>query len=410
MDETVPAQGSLIPLRPRPEPDESLSSWLSRLARENGVSVYYLLHRVASAGHLAGGDIDWTLPERVNRKLAAKTGLGPRQILALTLQHQARSARLADRANRRLEWLLPTCTRGGWHQGRGYQYCPECLAVDGLNPYFRRIWRLSFVTICPEHGRLLLDSCPVCDSPVNFHKSAAPLPDHAHCPRCFADLRRAPPDDIGITNPSLRLQARLLEALTCGWSLLAGRPVMLQLQFSGILRIARPVLTGFPSTRLLDACRSNFGIELPGLPMPGERFNRQRCSLRYLILSAIGALLEDWPTRFETFCRRYRLWRTQFYSTDETPFWLNSRLLNTKPYWTSEAEARNAMRWLVSNGYAVSRANLASALGNDRSMKLSARLQQELARRAVSQRHLRPDPGLTRVFHSFTPGAASRRV
>lgn len=60
---------------------------------------------------------------------------------------------------------FPGCRRLVGRAGRrcfGQQLCPWCLRADP-EPYLRLTWRLSFVTVCPAHRRLLLDRCPACN-------------------------------------------------------------------------------------------------------------------------------------------------------------------------------------------------------------------------------------------------------
>lgn len=76
----------------------------------------------------------------------------------------------------------------------GLHYCPNCLAED-KEPYFRRKWRLTFVTICENHHRVLHDRCPCCGAAVNFHRNE--LGDYRNfapasmtlCYSCNFDLR-----------------------------------------------------------------------------------------------------------------------------------------------------------------------------------------------------------------------------
>jgi len=45
------------------------------------------------------------------------------------------------------------------------RYCPECLKEAG---YFRKEWRLLFITICTMHKIYLLSDCPVCHKSIKL--------------------------------------------------------------------------------------------------------------------------------------------------------------------------------------------------------------------------------------------------
>ena len=47
------------------------------------------------------------------------------------------------------------------------RYCPLCLKDDPV-PYFRMIWHLPFVTVCPVHHVLLVNRCPSCYSTIDY--------------------------------------------------------------------------------------------------------------------------------------------------------------------------------------------------------------------------------------------------
>src|SRR5205814_803631 len=78
-------------------------------------------------------------------------------------------------------------------QNFGQQFCPLCLHED-KEPYYRKRWRLAFMTCCEIHAVALLDRCPQCGSPVNFHRNELGDPNvsHAvsttHCFKCALDL------------------------------------------------------------------------------------------------------------------------------------------------------------------------------------------------------------------------------
>ncbi|MDQ3818853.1 MAG: TniQ family protein, partial [Acidobacteriota bacterium] len=114
-------------------------------------------------------DIDKCADDGILTVLEQRTGTPFERVRASTLA--AYEGALYERHNAfgNTFWIMPL---GIYHRIRrmhGVQYCPSCLEED-KTPYFRRAWRLAFVTVCAKHRRLLLDACPRCDGPVNFHR------------------------------------------------------------------------------------------------------------------------------------------------------------------------------------------------------------------------------------------------
>lgn len=69
------------------------------------------------------------------------------------------------------------------------RYCPSCLKRD-KEPFFRQIWQIPFVTICPFHRTLLLDSCPSCNKTTHYWKTKLKQPI-SNCFNCNEKLENA---------------------------------------------------------------------------------------------------------------------------------------------------------------------------------------------------------------------------
>ncbi len=176
-------------LHPRPEEDELLSSWLIRISHALSTlpETMALLYFPANKQGLWSDDIDVSADEELIRLLAAKSGFDHQVLLGLTLLPY-----MAKGVNEQ----YPVCLveslgrRTSVKTRPGLRFCPICLREDRV-PYFRRKWRLSFVTACPDHSCYLWDSCPACGMPINPHRSPDGLP-YPSCHRCGFDLRKAP--------------------------------------------------------------------------------------------------------------------------------------------------------------------------------------------------------------------------
>ena len=191
--------------------DELLTSWLVRLARANSARLHVFTvdlfgRKNPERPHFPTithwhRDLDRTFKSDDLEELARRTELPIERVRQTTLEPLER--RLTERTylgTGVARWLLPIGVRELMRLDCGLQYCPHCLREDA-SPYFRRIWRLAFVTICPVHWTPLLDRCPDCRNPIHFARREfggdahrlrrAPISD---CYECGFDLRQADAD------------------------------------------------------------------------------------------------------------------------------------------------------------------------------------------------------------------------
>ena len=152
------------PVRPKPLPDEILSSWLMRLAMAHGVKLHTLSTATWPQKAVWNRDIDKSADEEVVRVLAGKTATSLERAWSTVLS--AYEGRLFESYNYYgpTPWLLPVGVYHRVRQRYGQQFCPRCLAEDE-EPYYRRRWRLAFMVCCEHHRVTLCDRCPRCTSP-----------------------------------------------------------------------------------------------------------------------------------------------------------------------------------------------------------------------------------------------------
>ncbi len=207
----------LLGLRPPPQFQESISSWLARLCLVLGCDLTTFSTRVlAEKPTVWNNDIDRKLSVTAIGRLSVSTGVPEARIERMTLDaYQGMAFRNLPPFGG-LPWVLPrhNFKNRSAPASRG-QYCPDCLAGDKI-PYFRRYWRLSFFTFCPRHRRLLLEGCPRCGrsvGPLEQDFKVSPglrLPIHV-CSNCGTDLRKWASRGKEIPNhPSMAGYIRLL--------------------------------------------------------------------------------------------------------------------------------------------------------------------------------------------------------
>ena len=78
-----------------------------------------------------------------------------------------------------------------------FRYCESCLR-DDREPYFRTLWRISCVYLCPTHGTVLREFCPSCQQPVRLgdFKPGRVSRSLRHCQSCGADLCKVAPGGL----------------------------------------------------------------------------------------------------------------------------------------------------------------------------------------------------------------------
>ena len=169
-----PVAEHIYPVHPRPQPGESLESWLIRYAFSNFSS---LIHFVRLLG-----------TNTTNIDLDAN---GKNQTLFTWVKTELGESTSSDLLLSRFEGVLgPTLgkwtTTGPVHQFR--RFCPACFAGDD-SPFLRLIWRLNFLLTCPVHQVFLESKCGACSAEFRPTMSN-PYFDIGKCSQCGFSLSR----------------------------------------------------------------------------------------------------------------------------------------------------------------------------------------------------------------------------
>lgn len=144
--------------RPAPFPDESLSGFLGRWARENvlytraNLLIAIGVSRAIRVSHSDVGD----LAKALNIDYSILESMAP--------------SSNPSRPVLRRSHMRPTIE----------SICPDCLAAAS---YCRQLWSHALATACPEHERRLLDRCQQCNTDIRHDRQ---LP---HICDCGADFR-----------------------------------------------------------------------------------------------------------------------------------------------------------------------------------------------------------------------------
>lgn len=361
--------GRLWPAHPKPEEDELLSSWLVRLARANGLKLHTFCDIAWPHKAIWNRDIDKSADEEIITVLADKTATPLDRAYRTILQ--AYEGRLYEKHNSsgNTKWILPV---GIYHRIRhryGTQFCPRCLA-DDLEPYFRRRWRLAFVSVCEIHRNMLVDRCPICVSPIIYHRCGLDLKTIALCSACGHDLRKCEISYADHIEDVVEFQKYLLDALDNGWvDLPMVGPAYSHLYFDVLHHVMRLFATGKRAKRL----QGNISHYL------GRTRNEclQNHQIRYIEFLCVEArcllvwmacwILKEWPERFVWFCREHALFSSDLLrDMNNPPFWywhiVIENLYHPDTVVTVE-EIRGAVRFMVKRGMSLSESSLSEMLG-----------------------------------------------
>lgn len=334
------------PYRPRPLPDELLTSYLLRIAAGLDLRPSRFLSAVwGSERSLLNQDLDNFAPAHVAVRVATGTGIDIAEVHATTLADYVGTLLITHNPKGRNPWLLPTTIKSNDRRRRGLQFCPVCLATD-RTPYFRRRWRLAFATMCTTHAVMLRDGCPSCGEIVHCHRALSPR----HCFRCGASL--CVPSSPAPRHDHLVWQRELEQSLERGWSMLDGHPVRAHVLFAIVRQIAALLVNGPRAPALRAATVQSLGGEAASFQKITRRQPIEYLELadRHRLLDMVERLMRGWPINFVQCCLEAKLHRSHAIKDMTNPPFAYERVmrayLDATPYHASEPEVAAAAAWL----------------------------------------------------------------
>lgn len=184
-----------LPLHPHPQPLESLTGYMIRLAEANGFKSTKQL--LALAGLPPSKSASWyRFPDypvpSYCAGLAQLTGCPEERLHHLTFVPLVQHFGHATNPHHLRQFLARSLASS-------LRYCSSCLASHST-PYYSLLWRFLILPGCATHGVYLLDQCGHCGSNLPLLCS---LPQLLKCPMCQGDLR---------TSSAVRLSDQDLQA------------------------------------------------------------------------------------------------------------------------------------------------------------------------------------------------------
>jgi hypothetical protein len=297
--ETVPWSRNVVPVD-----DELLSSYLIRVAEEHCADPYrFCMHTLGNVS-VWNRDVDRTASLEVRSRVAERAQLTLDQVDRMTLAPW--EVRLRGRVTTSRwttgAWINPLGIYHRTRRANGLQACLTCLVDSGA---YLRIWRLSFVTVCPRHGSLLIDACPTCEAPLVPHRQMAKT---LHCHQCHRGLKPSTEPCSAAALDIPRAQRNLLSALLESHSVTSGNQMI-------------PLPDLIRGVHLLR----NWGLLVPSLAnVWGARriaTEHRRVSERGAFFESLQDLIDNLPRSLELIEIRGKLTRPRFESF-APPTWL----------------------------------------------------------------------------------------
>lgn len=371
----------MLPIHPKPLPDELLTSWMVRLAFSNGFALHtFYSNLLGYRAPIWNRDSDRHPPSALLDCLSTATGRPVEELRRLTLGCYEGFIFEHFVVSGDVPFLLPT---GLYHRTRrraGIQFCPICLKLD-LVPYYRRHWRLALSTVCTAHDCFLEQMCPSCGSPIVFHQHGIGRSKHiaenalSICSKCSFRLGDTQPRFSGCANSEAgQLLLSVTRAVDSGdWNGTFQR-LPLSLSFFTGLRILLGLICGRHGSRLRVVLSEAIGLEI--IPVAHLDFEYQSLEMRYALLLAATALLVQWPARFHEACSLAKLTRSRLTGSFSTmPYWLRMEVdqyLDTRHYLACADEVASAASYLQNAGVPVASSSLGALLGLKRDVAQKA--------------------------------------
>ncbi len=191
-----------LPARAAPLPGESLTSLVRRTSRAMGYeSPRRLVALLATQGPLPA-HLDELAPGPVLDYLAALLRQPTKALSSLTVHRHAPSLVLVPKKQQTPHACDSKTTLRYFTSS--WPLCPQCLKRDAI-PYERLLWSFRPISLCTEHGCLLLSRCPACDRPLRS--------DRLDVSRCACGFLLCDAESVPVSPYGVALAEKLLQML-----------------------------------------------------------------------------------------------------------------------------------------------------------------------------------------------------
>lgn len=169
-----------LPAHPQPEPLESLSSYIMRIAEANDYDQIRTLYKLMGI-HINKAEQFSDLPHQFFGEVSLLTTCPEPRLLETTLYYAGRKFGRSSKPN-----TLSRFFHGSL--GEHLRYCPSCLSKAKV-AYYPLTWRFLALAGCDAHCCRLLDRCGLCGEPIPLFTIPARLGICPHCENALRDCQ-----------------------------------------------------------------------------------------------------------------------------------------------------------------------------------------------------------------------------
>jgi len=294
---------SLWPAHPHPFQDEVLSSWLTRLALANGLSLSEFRRTCLPKCTGLGSDIDLVPDLDFFQALANGSGLPIESVQELGYAHDEGRVFSHPVTRNMVDWIVPATNYDPKTHDRrqALPFCPTCLATDPV-PYYRKSWRYAYSPFCLQHG-ILTDACEVCGAYSYSESGGGKVVVRnrfSTCQVCGEKFKAKTANlEIAALTDSFAIQQRLMKVLEERWIEFKSQPVHAVVYLDGLHILVGVISNPQFGTAVRKWIAAASDDEIPPWPC-GElsgRFESKSPTVRAQVLRAAGWLVEKWPSR-----------------------------------------------------------------------------------------------------------------
>jgi hypothetical protein len=354
-------------ITPKPQKNELLSSWLTRVAFAHGMTLNnFFSHFIRHEGPaLTRIDIDFQYNPILWDIIAKKSNIDITTIQNLSLRSEEGYLFACN------DCLYPPAQIRKLVDKRthfGLTFCPKCLEEDE-HPYFRKEWRYLFFNACPIHKIYSQDRCGVCYERVRLRKM--PVKDKiVFCHKCERDLRLT--SSIKILDEyhkGLEAIQWFQNGLTNGYFCIGNEKVNSLVIFQTYTHL-RYLINRQKNIKLDNFLMLN---EYTKLCKKLEHYNSKKCEPIYkdfFLTTMIFHIFQDYPHNFQKFAQDNNLTHRDFvHRFADIPFWYDNTISDIIPMQNtvgreiSESEVIGAIKYLKSIYEKVTQESVAKVVG-----------------------------------------------
>jgi len=353
---------------PQPQPDELLSSWLTRTAFTHGypLTTFISMFLKHDGSALSRIDIDFKEDPILFEILAKKSRFSIEQITHMSLRSEEGHLFESDHG------LYPPKQIRKLKDKRthyGLMFCPKCLGED-THPYYRKQWRYHFHNACTKHKVFLIDRCGSCQERVRITKMKKVSDSITLCSKCGRDLRltsaRRIPDSLAYGIEAIEWFEK---GLIDGYFTIGGVQIrslfifQVHTIFSALLDRGEPLcLAAFPMIdHYIALCKKE------------ELYHSKKATPIYknfYLNAMVYYLLQNFPFHLKRFAVDNHLTHRDFiHGFQNKPFWYQCMIDELVPMQNkigreiSESEVIGAIKYLKSISEKVTQESVAGTIG-----------------------------------------------